>query len=40
VAALLMFAGAMLISMIRFERGQQRHFSNPANEFFIRHQEQ
>jgi hypothetical protein len=27
----------MLISIARFERRQQRHFSNPAIEFFIRH---
>ena len=37
VAALLIFAGAMLVSIARFERGQQRQFSNPTIEFFIRY---
>ena len=37
MAALLIFAGAMLISIARFERRQQRHFNNPTIEFFIRH---
>ena len=37
VATLLILAGSMLISIARFERRQQRHFSNPAIEFFIRH---
>jgi drug/metabolite transporter (DMT)-like permease len=37
VAALLIFAGATLISIARFERRQSRHFNNPTIEFFIRH---
>lgn len=37
VAVLLILLGAMVISIARFERSQQRLFSNPTIELFIRH---
>jgi len=38
VAVLLILVGAAVIYIARFERRQQRNFSNPMIEFFIRHQ--
>jgi len=37
VAALLIFAGVMVISIARHERRLHRHYSNPTIEFIIRH---
>lgn len=37
VAAFLIFAGAMAISVARYNRKNQRHFDNPTVEFFFRY---
>ena len=37
VASFLIFAGVMAISVIRCNRKYQRHFDNPAIEFFCRY---
>ena len=37
VAAFLIFAGVMAISISRYNRKYQRHFDNPTIEFFFRY---
>lgn len=37
VAAFLIFAGVMAISVARYNRKYQRHFENPTIEFFFRY---
>lgn len=37
VASLLIFAGALAISVARYNRRYQRHFDNPTVEFFFRY---
>lgn len=37
VAAFLIFAGILAISVARFNRRHQRHFENPTVEFFFRY---
>jgi uncharacterized membrane protein HdeD (DUF308 family) len=37
VAAFLIFAGVMAISIARYNRKYQRHFENPTVEFFFRY---
>jgi uncharacterized membrane protein HdeD (DUF308 family) len=37
VAAFLIFAGVMAISVARYNRKYQRHFDNPTIEFFFRY---
>jgi len=37
VAVFLIFTGAMVVSIARYNRKLQRHFDNPAVEFFFRY---
>jgi drug/metabolite transporter (DMT)-like permease len=37
VAAFLIFAGALALSIARYNRKVQRHFDNPTVEFFFRY---
>lgn len=37
VAAVLIFAGVMAISIARYNRKYQRHYDNPTVEFFFRY---
>jgi drug/metabolite transporter (DMT)-like permease len=37
VAAFMIFAGVMAISIARFNRKHRRHFDNPTIEFFFRY---
>ncbi|MFV1974058.1 MAG: hypothetical protein ACC648_10100 [Thiohalobacterales bacterium] len=37
VAAFMILAGVMAISVARFNRQHQRHFDNPTVEFFFRY---
>lgn len=37
IAVLLIAAGALVISMARYNRKYQRHFDNPTVEFFFRY---
>ncbi len=37
VAALLVFAGVLAVSVARYNRRHQRHFDNPTVEFFFRY---
>jgi len=37
VAVFLIFTGAMVVSIARYNRKLQRHFENPTVEFFFRY---
>lgn len=37
VAAFMIFIGAMVIAIARYNRKHQRHFENPTVEFFFRY---